>query len=188
MTSTLTRCTTPAATRWLEANHGVLSRSIAGGVSAADKAARVAGSLTGRLPSLDILTDEQLVGNQSKYQQHILHASQEFSITALVWRPGQQTSIHDHVCWCTVAVLKGIEHEILYRLDTVEGRPVVGETEHRFSGPGTISHFAPPGDIHRVRNTGDEVAVSLHVYGTDISLAGTSVLNIYGACLPDRLA
>jgi len=36
-----------------------------------------------------------------------------------------------------------------------------------------------PGDIHRVRNAGSQTAVSLHIYGTDISRLGSSVRRIY---------
>jgi predicted metal-dependent enzyme (double-stranded beta helix superfamily) len=42
-----------------------------------------------------------------------------------------------------------------------------------------VSGFAPPGDIHRVRNTGDTVAVSMHVYGADISRLGNSIRREY---------
>lgn len=181
MTGTLTRCSTPEATRWGAANIDVLSHAVAGGASAADRASRVARALAGRLPSVDILTREQLAGAEAGYQQHIVHAAADFSITALVWRPGQQTTIHDHVCWCVVGVLQGIEHEIHYRLERSDGAPGVVESRQEFCRPGAISHFAPPGDIHRVRNTGDGVAISLHVYGTDISRAGSSVLNVYAA-------
>ena len=44
---------------------------------------------------------------------------------------------------------------------------------------GAVSGFAPPGDIHRVRNTGDTVAISMHVYGADISRLGTSIRREY---------
>jgi 3-mercaptopropionate dioxygenase len=44
---------------------------------------------------------------------------------------------------------------------------------------GTVSGFAPPGDIHRVRNTGEEVAISMHVYGADISRLGNSIRREY---------
>jgi predicted metal-dependent enzyme (double-stranded beta helix superfamily) len=42
-----------------------------------------------------------------------------------------------------------------------------------------VSGFAPPGDIHRVRNTGDDVAISMHVYGADISRLGNSIRREY---------
>jgi 3-mercaptopropionate dioxygenase len=44
---------------------------------------------------------------------------------------------------------------------------------------GTVSGFAPPGDIHQVTNIGDTIAVSMHVYGTDISRVGSSVRRVY---------
>jgi len=44
---------------------------------------------------------------------------------------------------------------------------------------GQVSGFAPPGDIHRVRNCGDDVAISLHVYGADITRLGSSVRRSY---------
>jgi predicted metal-dependent enzyme (double-stranded beta helix superfamily) len=50
---------------------------------------------------------------------------------------------------------------------------------HRENHPGAVSGLAPPGDIHRVTNCGDEVAVSLHVYGADISRLGSSVRRTY---------
>jgi predicted metal-dependent enzyme (double-stranded beta helix superfamily) len=38
-----------------------------------------------------------------------------------------------------------------------------------------VSGFAPPGDIHRVRNAGDLTAISIHIYGTDVARIGSSV-------------
>ena len=39
-------------------------------------------------------------------------------------------------------------------------------------------NFRDPDDIHRVCNTGDGVAITLHVYGADLS-NGTSVRRTY---------
>jgi predicted metal-dependent enzyme (double-stranded beta helix superfamily) len=39
---------------------------------------------------------------------------------------------------------------------------------------GDVSGFAPPGDIHRVHNTGDTTLISIHIYGTDLSRVGSS--------------
>lgn len=44
---------------------------------------------------------------------------------------------------------------------------------------GSVSGFAPPGDIHRVRNSGDRTAISLHIYGTDLTRIGSSVRRYY---------
>lgn len=93
----------------------------------------------------------------------MLHSEPDdtFSIVALVWRPGQETPIHDHVTWCVFGVVQGVEHEELFTLD--EGQDVLIEAGTSTNGAGDVSGFAPPGDIHRVRNAGDETAISIHV-------------------------
>ena len=95
----------------------------------------------------------------------------------MVWRPGQVTPIHDHVTWCVFGVLQGVEYEELYTV-SADGSHLseVGTSQN---GTGEVSGFAPPGDIHRVRNCGDGVAVSLHVYGADITRLGSSVRRTY---------
>ena len=106
-----------------------------------------------------------------------MHAEPDgsFSIVVMVWLPGQQTPIHDHLTWCCTAVLQGTEYEEVYAL-----RGDHLEVVRRNANPvGTVSGFAPPGDIHRVTNVGDAVAVSMHVYGTDITRVGSSVRRVY---------
>jgi 3-mercaptopropionate dioxygenase len=98
-----------------------------------------------------------------------------FSIVAIVFAPGQLTRIHDHVTWCVFAVIDGVEQEQLYKLD---GDRLVATTTE-VNAAGTVSGFAPPGDIHRLGNPGAEPAVSLHIYGTDVSRIGTSVRRYY---------
>ena len=100
-----------------------------------------------------------------------------FSVCALVWRPGQITPIHDHVTWCVFGVIQGTEYEELYALRG-DGR-WLAEVGRNANGEGEVSGFAPPGDIHRVRNHGDSVAISLHVYGADITRLGSSVRRVY---------
>ena len=42
-----------------------------------------------------------------------------------------------------------------------------------------MTAFTPPGDIHRVGNPGPTVAVSLHLYGVDLRIHGSSVRRTY---------
>jgi predicted metal-dependent enzyme (double-stranded beta helix superfamily) len=139
----------------------------------------VAGALERRLPSPDVLTAEQRIGDPDTYRSHVLHVEPDgsFSIVALVWRPGQVTPIHDHVTWCAFGVVQGVEWEELFTLDEETQRLVAaGSNPNR---TGEVSGFAPPGDIHRVRNPGEETAISIHVYGTDVSRIGSSVRRYY---------
>ena len=143
-------------------------------------AERVVGALRGNLPGpADLLPAHLLQGDPACYQSHLLHAELDgsFSIAVMVWRPGQETVIHDHVAWCVTAVLQGREYEEIFAL-AQEGRTLVFAARNA-NPAGSVSGFAPPGDIHRVRNTGDGVAISMHVYGADISCLGTSIRREY---------
>jgi 3-mercaptopropionate dioxygenase len=146
----------------------------------------IAGELRSHLPTPEILSDEQRVGDPDNYRSHLLYVEPggSFSIVGLVWLPGQVTPIHDHVTWCVFGVLQGKEHEELFAVDEDESYLVEAGT--RTNDTGEVSGFAPPGDIHRVRNVGDHTAISLHIYGTDVSRVGSSVRRYYD--LPVRTA
>jgi 3-mercaptopropionate dioxygenase len=145
----------------------------------AETAELVADQLRLHLPGPEIMTEAERAGSPDGYVCHTLHTELDgsFSVCALVWRPGQQTPIHDHVTWCVVGVLQGAEHEELFALR--DGGAALAEAGRNVNERGDVSGFAPPGDIHRVRNCGAEVAISLHVYGADIERLGTSVRRTY---------
>jgi predicted metal-dependent enzyme (double-stranded beta helix superfamily) len=126
------------------------------------------------LPSPDVLTPEQRLGSPDSYVGHTLHVEPDgaFSIVGLVWRPGQITRIHDHVTWCVFGVIQGVEHEDLFDADL----NLVGSSDNHV---GDVSGFAPPGDIHRVHNIADETAISIHIYGTDVTRIGSSARRYY---------
>jgi 3-mercaptopropionate dioxygenase len=143
-------------------------------------AERVVNALRGALPDpADLLRAHVLGGDPAGYKSHLLHAAPDgsFSIVAMVWRPGQETVIHDHVAWCVTGVLQGCEYEEVFSLAD-DGR-ALRLAGRNVNPAGSVSGFAPPGDIHRVRNTGGGVAISMHVYGADISRLGTSIRREY---------
>lgn len=139
---------------------------------------RVAGVLRGQLPSPAMLTPAQLAGDRAGYQAHLLHAEPDgsFSVTVMVWRPGQQTPVHDHLAWCVTAVMQGTEYEEIFAAAAGGGLEVIARNQNQV---GAVGAFAPPGDIHRVRNAGAGTAISMNVYGTDISRVGSSVRREY---------
>ena len=166
MTTTLTHPITPPA-------DGVRT-AVNKHANWSDTAELVADQLRLHLPGPDVLTTEQRNGSPDSYRSHTLHVEPDgsFSIIALVWRPGQITRIHDHVTWCVFGVLQGVEHEELYDADL----RLIGSADNHV---GDVSGFAPPGDIHRVHNTTDSTAISLHIYGTDVTRIGSSVRRYY---------
>jgi predicted metal-dependent enzyme (double-stranded beta helix superfamily) len=139
-----------------------------------DTAQLVAEQLRRHLPAPDVLNAEQRRGSPDGYRSHTLHVEPDgsFSIIALVWRPGQVTRIHDHMTWCVFGVVEGVEHEDLFDADL----NLIGHSDNH---AGEVSGFAPPGDIHRVHNTSDTTAISIHVYGTDVTRIGSSVRRYY---------
>ena len=169
MTTTPTRTVTDLT----ELVVGVRS-AVGAHLSWSDTAQLVAEQLRQHLPTPDVLTAEQRLGSSDDYRSHTLHVEPDgtFSIIGLVWRPGQATRIHDHVTWCAFGVIQGVEHEDLYDADL----NLLGQNDNR---AGDVSGFAPPGDIHRVHNIGDDTAISIHVYGTDVTRIGSSVRRYY---------
>jgi predicted metal-dependent enzyme (double-stranded beta helix superfamily) len=139
-----------------------------------DTARLVAEQLRRHLPTPDVLTAEQRLGSPDGYRSHTLHVEPDgsFSVIALVWRPGQITRIHDHLTWCVFGVLRGVEREELFDADL----NLVGRSDNH---AGDVSGFAPPGDIHRVHNTAGTTAISIHIYGTDVTRIGSSVRRYY---------
>jgi predicted metal-dependent enzyme (double-stranded beta helix superfamily) len=169
MTTTETRPTTDLT----ELVEGVRT-AVAARASWAESAELVAEQLRRHLPGPEVLTPEQRLGSPDGYQTHNLHIEPDgsFSIIGLVWRPGQVTRIHDHLTWCVFGVIQGVEHEELFDADL----NLVGESDNHV---GDVSGFAPPGDIHRVHNTSGATAISIHIYGTDVTRTGSSVRRFY---------
>ena len=146
---------------------------------------RAAGAVAELLASYlridDLLTEDQMQPDPKKYRQHVLHVENDssFSVAALVWLPGQETPIHDHVSWCVVGVYKGAEHEIRYELRQQEGETYLAQTGDGLSRDGSVDVLLPPGDIHKVANAGSDLAVSIHIYGANLAALGCSIRHRY---------
>jgi predicted metal-dependent enzyme (double-stranded beta helix superfamily) len=125
------------------------------------------------------------------YRQHLLHVSpcRRLSVVALVWLPGQTTAIHDHVSWCVVGVHRGVEREERYELvDTATG-PALRPAGSVLAPRGHVETLIPPaGDIHAVTAAGCETAISIHVYGADIEVLGSSIHRRYDDLPIERAA
>jgi 3-mercaptopropionate dioxygenase len=157
-----------------------LREQIQQGMDWQQTADRVAETLRGMLPDpAGMLSAEQRQGNQDCYQSHLVHAEPDgsFSVGVMVWLPGQETVIHDHVAWCVTGVLQGREYEEVFAV--AESGRALRLVARNQNGAGSVCGFAPPGDIHRVRNSGSDVAISMHVYGADISRLGNSIRREY---------
>lgn len=148
----------------------------------------VADALPPFLADPGLLPASALRADPERYTQHLLHVEPggAFSLVALVWLPGQATPVHDHVAWCVTGVHIGAEDETRYALDGPDDDRHLVPVGGAVNGAGSTCGFAPPGDIHRVSNAGDGLAVSLHVYGADIGRLGSSVRRVYDLPVRER--
>ena len=117
----------------------------------------------------DWLPDEYAVPDDRHFRQYLLHADplERLSIISFVWGPGQKTSIHDHLVWGAVGVLRGAETSTSYTRRS-DGTLIAGATEQFETG--SVFAVSPMiGDIHKIANAfTDRSSVSIHVYGGNI--------------------
>ncbi|WP_217404889.1 hypothetical protein [Catellatospora tritici] len=142
------------------------------------RAAAVAQVIPDLLASPDSLDPRFRESCESGYRQHLVHVHPQglYSVVSLVWLPGQETPIHNHKAWCVVGVLQGVEEQTTYALHDQDGDEWLSVDHREVHAKGSVSVLVPPaGDIHKVANHGPELAVSIHVYGTDITDEGTSI-------------
>jgi predicted metal-dependent enzyme (double-stranded beta helix superfamily) len=121
------------------------------------------------------------------YRIHLLHCDplRRFSVSAMVWGPGQGTPIHDHTVWGMVGVLRGRERCEEFSLRFAPEGPLVPGGVHELAA-GDIDLVSPTvGDIHRVSNAlADGSSVSIHVYGADLGMLTRSRYDAGGAAIP----
>jgi predicted metal-dependent enzyme (double-stranded beta helix superfamily) len=135
--------------------------------------AAVGTALQPHLGQPDLLDPRHMRGAADSYRRHLLYADplRRFSILALVWAPGQHTPVHGHTAWGAVGMHQGrLEARSYELLDAGEGLWTCAERERFEAGPGATS-WVQPGlrDIHRLACAGSQPAISIHVYGRDLS-------------------
>jgi predicted metal-dependent enzyme (double-stranded beta helix superfamily) len=116
------------------------------------------------------------------YSQYLLHMpiDEAWSVVSFVWPRGSTTPVHDHCTWGVIGVYQGQESETPYRIvdgSIAGGQAHVAAQETAVLYPGGVSCVVPPDDIHRVANNGQDIAVSIHVYGTNIGKQARHVFN-----------
>lgn len=116
-----------------------------------------------------LLPAECLSGSPDGYKRHLLHvnADSPFTIMSLVWLPGQESPVHGHQAWCVVGIAEGtLTTESFTRRSDGNLECIASSTAQ----PGeTCIELPGNGDIHRLANRSNSKAVSLHIYGMDLS-------------------
>jgi predicted metal-dependent enzyme (double-stranded beta helix superfamily) len=113
---------------------------------------------------------------------HLLHEepNHDLAVMALAWLPGRGTPPHDHGTWAIVVGVHGEESNVHWRRVDDRRRPGYAELEkvsERVCCEGDVVQMLP-GAIHSVTNVGDDVALSLHVYGRHVNHTGRSQFDV----------
>ena len=113
------------------------------------------------------------------YARRLLHRDPAGRYTAvvMVWGQGQGTPLHDHAgMWCVECVYQGKIRVTSYSVHG--GDPETGivqfEKEKQIqAGPGEAGALIPPFEYHVLENAIDSPAVTIHVYGGEMTYCHT---------------
>jgi len=107
------------------------------------------------------------------YARRLVHKDDEkgYSIIAMTWGKGQATPLHDHGgMWCVEGVWEGSIDVQQYELLEHTSEKFRFEKRNSFqAGRGSAGCLIPPHEYHRICNAGDETAVSIHIYGGNLT-------------------
>lgn len=96
----------------------------------------------------------------------ILHRAPTFTISSIVWAPGEVAPPHTHETWGAIGLVANqIEERRYERVEEDRVRPVHHEKHRR----GAVSVLVPDDDIHSMHNLTGEDTVEIHVYGKDLT-------------------
>ena len=110
---------------------------------------------------------------QEGYARRLLHRNDDLGYTAVVmtWAPGQQTPLHDHAgIWCVEGVVSG--RMDVTQFDLVEEAGDAYRFEERgcvHASVGSAGCLIPPFEYHILANAIDELSITLHVYGGEMT-------------------
>ncbi|MGD8827458.1 MAG: cysteine dioxygenase family protein [Gammaproteobacteria bacterium] len=108
------------------------------------------------------------------YARRLIYRSEEhgYTVVAMTWGPGQGTPLHDHAgLWCVEGVCQGqIRVEQFELRETDDDRYRFDPADSVKACVGSAGCLIPPYEYHRIVNaSNNEAAVTLHVYGSDMT-------------------
>jgi predicted metal-dependent enzyme (double-stranded beta helix superfamily) len=139
-----------------------------------DKRVSEAERLIGKLVLSDSwLPEEKRRPSDMGYARHPLYCDPEdrFEVMALVWKPGQRTTLHDHDgTWGAEGVIEGQIKVTNYRqMEEVSSNVVrLQHTGTVIVNQQTTGKLLPPADCHILEAAGDQIAITVHVYGKQL--------------------
>jgi predicted metal-dependent enzyme (double-stranded beta helix superfamily) len=128
------------------------------------------------IPQSEGLLEERfLAPAPDRYARRLVHRDPEgrYTLLAMVWGPGQGTPLHDHAgTWCVECVYRGRIKVTSFSIrggDPERDLVAFQEEARVFAGVGEAGALIPPFEYHRIENPSDTPAVTLHVYGGEMT-------------------
>jgi predicted metal-dependent enzyme (double-stranded beta helix superfamily) len=110
-----------------------------------------------------------------RYARRLMHRDPQdrYTVLAMVWDRGQGTPLHDHAgTWCVECVYRGRIEVTSFSVHGGDPETGVVRFEQETvinAGPGEAGALIPPFEYHKIRNPDDVPAVTIHVYGGEMT-------------------
>lgn len=110
-----------------------------------------------------------------RYARRLLHRDPQnrYTVLVMVWNNGQGTPLHDHAgTWCVECVYRGrieVTSFSVHGGDPETGVCQFEQEKQIFAGVGEAGALIPPFEYHVLRNAGEIPAVTIHVYGGEMT-------------------
>ncbi len=123
----------------------------------------------------DLLDAALLQPSAAPYARRLVHRDPagRYTVLALVWDRGQGTELHDHSgMWCVECVYRGRVEVTSFSIrggDAERGLVQFAQESRIVAGPGESGALIPPFEYHVLRNPDAVPAVTVHVYGGEMT-------------------
>ena len=109
-----------------------------------------------------------------RYARRLLHRDPQgrYTVVIMVWDRGQGTPVHDHSgMWCVECVYRGRIRVTSFDLVGGPDSDVVRFAPESviLAGKGEAGHLIPPFEYHMIENPDETPAVTIHVYGGEMT-------------------
>ena len=110
-----------------------------------------------------------------RYARRLVHRAPEdrYTVLAMVWDVGQGTPLHDHAgTWCVECVYRGKIRVSSFSAHGGDPEKDIVRFEREsiiMAGVGEAGALIPPFEYHMIENPGDRPAVTIHVYGGEMT-------------------
>lgn len=110
-----------------------------------------------------------------RYARRLVHRDPalRYTLLAMVWDRGQGTALHDHAgVWCVECVYRGRIRVTAYSVRGGDPERDLVRFEQEsvvLAGVGEAGALIPPFEYHRLENPDETPAVTLHVYGGEMT-------------------